>query len=185
MVPKREASRLPNSVCVRPSWQPVSATLWWCKWGMWPAACYGFWHPAETSMGLTQAFFFKPAHPVHRWVETQNEIHFFFPASGERVWLWSRGMGNAKIKQKYFTCRLPWTEELTKIKINFQTWSKMREVEQFQTKMLVETRIGRICANCHSVSSVGAQVFEQGGKNCWTSWCQYARLLIRRTIVLL
>ena len=41
----------------------------------------------------------------------------------------------------------------------------MREVEQFQTKMLVETRIGRIYANCHSVSSVGAQVFEQvGGK---------------------
>ena len=41
----------------------------------------------------------------------------------------------------------------------------MREVEQFQTKMLVETRIGRIYAQCHSVSSVGAQVFEQvGGK---------------------
>ena len=53
MVHKREASRLLNSVCVRPFWQPVSATLWWCKWGMWPAACYGFWHPAETSMGLT------------------------------------------------------------------------------------------------------------------------------------
>ena len=33
-------------------------------------------------MGLTQAFFLKPAHPVHRWVETQNEIHFFFLRPG-------------------------------------------------------------------------------------------------------
>ena len=61
----------------------------------------------------------------------------------------------------------------------------MREVEQFQTKMLVETRIGRIYANCHSVSNVDAQVFEQVGKNCWTSWCQYAKLLIKQTIILL
>ena len=63
--------------------------------------------------------------------------------------------------------------------------------------MLVETRIGRICANCHSVSSVGAQVFEQvGGKiaglvganmqDCWLnepSFCcrQFARYYENRT----
>ena len=105
--------------------------------------------------------------------------------------------GKCKGQKKYFTCRLPWTEGLTRVKINFQTWSKMREVEQFQTKMLVETRIGRICANCHSVSSVGAQVFEQVGEkiagpvganmqNCWLNepsfYCrQFARYYENRT----
>ena len=57
MVQNRQASRLPNSVCVRPSWQPVSATLWWCKWGVWPAVFHRFWYPAETSMFNTGVFF--------------------------------------------------------------------------------------------------------------------------------
>ena len=100
MVHKREASRLPNSVCARPSWQLVSATLWWCKWGMWPAACYGFWHPADTSMGLTHTFFFKllPWHPIHRWVEVQNEIHFFLGVRATSM-IMVPSMGNAKAKK--------------------------------------------------------------------------------------
>ena len=61
----------------------------------------------------------------------------------------------------------------------------------------VETRIGRIYPNCHSVSSVGAQVFEQVGEkiagpvganmqNCWLNepsfYCrQFARYYENRT----
>ena len=126
-----------------------------------------------------------------------SSIFLFFGVRGTSMIMVPSGHRKCKNQKKYFTCRLPWTEGLTRVKINFQTWSKMREVEQFQTKMLVETRIGRICANCHSVSSVGAQVFEQVGEkiagpvganmqNCWLNepsfYCkQFARYYENRT----
>ena len=108
-------------------------------------------------------FFLNPLiQSTDEWKHKTKSIFFFFWRPRNEYDYGPLGAWEMQ-RKKYFTCRLPWTEGLTKIKINVQTWSKMREVEQFQTKMLVETRIGRICANCHSVSSVAAQVFEQGG----------------------
>ena len=196
MVHKREASRLPNSVCVRPSWQPVSATPWWCKWGMWPAARYGFWHPAETSMGLTHVFFSIIALASHPQMSGNTKRNpFCFLASEQRVWLWSPR----------------WEMQRPKKILHLQT-TVNRRIDKSQNKcpnviqdawgrtisdQNVETRIGRIYPNCHSVSSVGAQVFEQVGEkiagpvganmqNCWLNepsfYCrQFARYYENRT----
>ena len=138
--------------------------------------------------GFNTRFFFQllPLHPIHRWVETLNEIHFlFFLASGEQVWLWSP----------------QWEMQRPKKILHLQT-TVNRRIDKSQNKFsnVIQDAWGRTISdqnvgwnsdwtNLRKLSfrfKCGRPGFRtSGGKNCWTNWCQYARLLIKRTIILL
>ena len=110
---------------------------------------------------------------------------FFSSASEQRVWLWSPR----------------WEMQRPKKILHLQT-TVNRRIDKSQNKFsnVIQDAWGRTISdqnvgwnsdwtNLRKLSfrfKCGRPGFRtSGGKNCWTNWCQYARLLIKRTIILL
>ena len=85
-----------------------------------------------------------------------------------------------KGKSKHFNCKLACTKGLTKVKINFQTWSN-----KFRPKCWLKLGLDEFAQIVIPFQVWAPRFSNKWRKNCWTSWCQYARLLIKRTIILL
>ena len=155
----------------------------------WPAACYGFWHPAETSMGLTQTFFFFKtisSSPQMSGNTKRNPFSFFFWRPGNEYDYGPLGAWEMQRPKKILHLQTTVNRRIDKSQDKFSNVT-----QDAWSRTISDQNVGwnSHWTNLRKLSfrfKCGRPGFRtSGGKNCWTSWCQYKRLLIKRTIILL